>query len=207
MKNVFKNIKKYNWIFLILYLILILYIKWNANEILGIAFLSIIASFEISLFVLIHFLYSIVLIIKNIMNNICKLPNIFLLIITFVVIIFSLFINIDKFKINYEFDKYKEKRLIIINKVLNKKLENKNDNSYVLLPKEFEYVSVDGIIDLYEKNEDIAFGFAYVTRIGKETQIVYYEGDDKELSNIIDKDVYSVEKIEKDWYIVVLSAV
>lgn len=144
----------------------------------------------------------IIMIFKNIISK-----NFFQNILFILLCFFTIFINFiswDIIKVKKDLNDYKEKYIEVIKLVEEKKLYFDEDNFDIILPKNYENLSVSGTIKSKSKAEVLIVGF-WVYRglfIGESMVLIYISNDD--INSLLNDytDVQYVKKIDNNWYLI-----
>lgn len=128
------------------------------------------------------------------------------LIILFITLITYVFFPFRDMKIQYELDKYEDKRMEIVNKVINKEFINIDEYGNMELPTKYKKYSTSGEITIYKNDSTGSVIGFWVFRgmVSGSTEIIYSTGEEKLIrENVTEHPVISIEKMKDKWYLVI----
>lgn len=132
----------------------------------------------------------------------------FIIIITLIIggiyILFAVMEHINKNKFNDDFKSLLELREELIIKIRNNEIEL-DEYKFAKLPEEYDKVATNSKVRILINSEDATLiGFLYRAGFPDEEQYIYYSNkDDKFIKEQIgESNIYSIEMIIDDWYLV-----
>ncbi len=128
------------------------------------------------------------------------------LIILFITLITYVFFPFRDMKIQYELDKYEDKRMEIVNKVINKEFINIDEYGNMELPTKYKKYSTSGEITIYKNDSTGSVIGFWVFRgmVSGSTEIIYSTGEEKLIrENVTEHPVISIEKMKDKWFLVI----
>ena len=198
-----ENVKKYCLLILSLLLFLASFaVSWYGDQLFDKIFVFII---PIHIILAICFVVLLVLSIIKILKHKTHVNFASVAVLILLVIVFAFFpFRVAKTK--FEFGRYEEDRIKVVEMIKNHQLQPKDEIGNIVLPTEYKRISTGGEVFEYQNNKDgQVIGFwIFRGMLSGSTELVYSSGGEELIkANETGHPITKIEKLKDNWYYVI----